>query len=488
MYFCYLSLNEFKVQNMSDTKQYIYHWGFLLILLSLLSSFQQRDTTDLKERWENKVKLYNTDPDKAYQSGQFLLEEAIRSKDFETELSIYAMHCWYFNRKLDISNLINSAKILRDKAKEYKHNRYLAIAHIFFSQAYVQNKLYDKALSEYEEAVKILEKENQNDPKISATIASAHTYISNLYIQRKDYEKAIEKLKLAEKEYLKIKDPNKQKTQLRINYANTASCFLEINIDSTEFYINKSIEFNVDHQDFTTYLNYKVLGDVFRKRNDFEKALVNYKLAEDSDHSDPVNVELLYKAFIEIYEANADKANVQKYTDKLKDIQLSISNKKYDSMHQILEDKETPATSIYTILIAAGLTLATVFVFIIIKNRSKQMAIASANDIPDEKKQEFNEQNYKMLIDLAWNNTPAFMPMFNDIFPDFSEKLLQVNPGLAQTEIEFSAYLRLNFSSKEIAQIKHIQPRTVQNRKHRLRKRLNIPQNLDIYHWFNTEL
>ncbi len=79
------------------------------------------------------------------------------------------------------------------------------------------------------------------------------------------------------------------------------------------------------------------------------------------------------------------------------------------------------------------------------------------------------------------------MAAFNNVFPDFSDKLLKTNPTLAQTEIEFSAYLKLNFSSKEIAQIKSIQPRSVQNKKHRLRKRLNIPQNIDIYHWFNQD-
>ncbi|WP_435524705.1 helix-turn-helix transcriptional regulator [Chryseobacterium indoltheticum] len=43
----------------------------------------------------------------------------------------------------------------------------------------------------------------------------------------------------------------------------------------------------------------------------------------------------------------------------------------------------------------------------------------------------------------------------------------------------------MKLSTKDIARISFIETRTVQNKKYRIRKKLNIPQNADIYQWID---
>lgn len=44
----------------------------------------------------------------------------------------------------------------------------------------------------------------------------------------------------------------------------------------------------------------------------------------------------------------------------------------------------------------------------------------------------------------------------------------------------------LKLSTKKIAQLKSIEPRTVQNKKYKIRKKLDIPSDVDLYNWFET--
>ncbi|MEF9478878.1 hypothetical protein OWR28_15180 [Chryseobacterium sp. 1B4] len=46
--------------------------------------------------------------------------------------------------------------------------------------------------------------------------------------------------------------------------------------------------------------------------------------------------------------------------------------------------------------------------------------------------------------------------------------------------------LKLHFTSKEIASYTLVQHRSVQQKKYRIRKKLNIPKETDIYHFFDT--
>ena len=74
------------------------------------------------------------------------------------------------------------------------------------------------------------------------------------------------------------------------------------------------------------------------------------------------------------------------------------------------------------------------------------------------------------LAQLAYNKDPSFCNVFKSKFPDFERKLLGINSSLKPLDIEVCIYIKLNFSTKQIAQLKNVSVRAVEGRKYRIRK------------------
>lgn len=89
------------------------------------------------------------------------------------------------------------------------------------------------------------------------------------------------------------------------------------------------------------------------------------------------------------------------------------------------------------------------------------------------------------IIALAKENSPRLLNKFRLAYPDFLDKISLIQSNLKNSELIFCIYLKLNLTTKEIATYIYVTPKAIQNRKNRLRKKLNIPSNLDIYKWFN---
>lgn len=67
-----------------------------------------------------------------------------------------------------------------------------------------------------------------------------------------------------------------------------------------------------------------------------------------------------------------------------------------------------------------------------------------------------------------------FEVVFKQIHGGFYEKLLALSPDLTRSELQVCALLRLNLSSKGIAQIANLSPSTVVITRHHIRKKLNL--------------
>lgn len=89
------------------------------------------------------------------------------------------------------------------------------------------------------------------------------------------------------------------------------------------------------------------------------------------------------------------------------------------------------------------------------------------------------------ILTLAKENSPRLLNKFRLVDPDFFNKLSAIQPNLKNSELIFCIYLKLNLTTKEIATYTFVTPKAIQNRKNRLRKKLSIASDLDIYKWFN---
>ena len=89
-----------------------------------------------------------------------------------------------------------------------------------------------------------------------------------------------------------------------------------------------------------------------------------------------------------------------------------------------------------------------------------------------------NVKQIIMIINNNLNNTDdwkLFEEAFNNADKDFLKKVKDKHPELTPNDLRLCAYLRLNLSSKEIAPLLNISSRSVEVKRYRLRKKMNLP-------------
>jgi len=121
------------------------------------------------------------------------------------------------------------------------------------------------------------------------------------------------------------------------------------------------------------------------------------------------------------------------------------------------------------------------------KNREltiSTMSIIKKNEILNSIKKELilehSEDIYSQvikIIDKNINNKKDWEFLeeaFNNADKNFLKKIKKIHPELTPNDLRFCAYLRLNLSSKEIAPLLNISVRSVEIKRYRLRKKLNL--------------
>ena len=63
---------------------------------------------------------------------------------------------------------------------------------------------------------------------------------------------------------------------------------------------------------------------------------------------------------------------------------------------------------------------------------------------------------------------------------NFSQRLLNTYPGLTQNEIRHCCLMRIQFSTKEISRILHVDPRSIQTARYRIKKKLQLNENQNL--------
>lgn len=91
----------------------------------------------------------------------------------------------------------------------------------------------------------------------------------------------------------------------------------------------------------------------------------------------------------------------------------------------------------------------------------------------------------KELQQLAITNNPIFLSEFRSVFPDFETKLLELAPNMIISELEICAFVKLNITTKEIASYTKSSIRAVEGKKYRIRKKLALDKELDLYVYIN---
>ncbi|WP_111961047.1 tetratricopeptide repeat protein [Chryseobacterium lathyri] len=290
-----------------------------------------------------------------------------------------------------------------------------------------------------------------------------------------------------------------------ITAARISGCFSFRNsIDSAEFYLkeaNKLFNSGVTPSLYNKSILLLNQGILLSAKKDYRRALESYEksltIMEKLKKQD--GRKSLYKLISDTHKLlnNREKSNeyLEKYSS-LKDSLDIVERKLIEvSVDKFInkKEKENNENKNKLYIIITSILLLFVFSFFLgcwkfkKNNLQKETLLQQKEDIINQKEEETVELKQRMdtvfgeIASLAKQNDPLFLYRFQEVYPDFCNKLLEINPKLVNSELHLCAMTRLNFSSKDIAKYTFVQYKTVEMRKYRLRKKLGISADENFY-------
>ncbi len=122
----------------------------------------------------------------------------------------------------------------------------------------------------------------------------------------------------------------------------------------------------------------------------------------------------------------------------------------------------------------ATMAMATHEKNVVLKNLEQTVSMVESR-MDDQLKSSFKEMKKTIedsyALDKSWD---SFLHRFNDVHPQFFEKLKQDHPKLTMDDLKLSAYLKIGMSNKEIANVTHLAPGSVKSKINRLKKKLKL--------------
>lgn len=231
------------------------------------------------------------------------------------------------------------------------------------------------------------------------------------------------------------------------------------NSEQAEKALKKALEINIKtRRTYSSHIKevYKSLAELYKKKNDGGKAYF----------------------YLKKYMEEEGKSDAERFAVMNKATEDFISEMRQES------DWHKNDLPLFIALSVTVLTVSGVYVRKMInrlqkkKNTLKEQTDALKNHVQTKQLEEVTE--------LAKKNDSSFLLKFKELYPEFIKSLLEINPDLENSELAFCAMLKLRFSSKEIADYTFVQHKSIQQKKYRIRKRLNIPGETDIYDFFEN--
>lgn len=174
-------------------------------------------------------------------------------------------------------------------------------------------------------------------------------------------------------------------------------------------------------------------------------------------------------------------------------VNLSINKLNKDREKEKVQFKSQNNTTLwYSGILMLLIILVTIYFYLHVRKKKKKLAesekiIFEIGKETTHLKRKLSE-NYENVIQLAREKKADFFPKFQEAYPELFRELLKINPNLSKSDLTFCAMIWLGFSSKEIAQCVSMEHRSVQTKKYRIRKKLNLESETNLYLFFRSIL
>jgi DNA-binding CsgD family transcriptional regulator len=77
----------------------------------------------------------------------------------------------------------------------------------------------------------------------------------------------------------------------------------------------------------------------------------------------------------------------------------------------------------------------------------------------------------------------SFLKHFSDLNPNFFKEVQNKHPNLTKSDMKHCAYIKLNLSNKDVAVLNNVNPNSVQMARYRLKKKLKLKNDDDLYEY-----
>ncbi|MET3538753.1 tetratricopeptide repeat protein [Chryseobacterium limigenitum] len=273
----------------------------------------------------------------------------------------------------------------------------------------------------------------------------------------------------------------------------------KIHLDSTEYYLKKALKITDNYPLYQKSRAYFIYGKFYTEKKDNESALKYYLKALDifkktqrqSDKRDA------YKSIAETYKSLNEKEKANEYLEKYSNINDSINESEKSSLdipiEKVIKEKENQQKNekyqLYLIIfLIAASALITIYYIrkSYIKNQSNKVQILNEKIKETEILKNKLTISTEGVIKLAKKNDPFFLSRFQDVYPEFYEKLKTQHPLLTLKDLKICALIKLNLTSQDIVECENISLRTVETKKYRLKKKLNLSVDDDLNIWIQN--
>ncbi|AZA76171.1 tetratricopeptide repeat protein [Chryseobacterium sp. G0186] len=347
----------------------------------------------------------------------------------------------------------------------------------------------DKAFEYNNEALNLIKKSGKSELK-NNILFNIYLRQGTYLIQKKQFTKALEYFQKARK----------------LDDSGLADCaigdyiYMHKNMDSAYKYVtiayHKANERKKD-DGIALYAN-TIMGEYYLADKQYDKAEEVLKKALEIDNKTKriyaYYTKYIYNDLRSVYEKKGDNDKAYFYLNAYTEAKnknntaiLKTINKDMESfIAETKSDSEDHKKNMRWVIFLsiAGFSLLAVYAWRIINAIRRRKETLKTES--EELKTRMNDKSQEDLMELGRKNDPEFLNQFKETYPELINKLLNINPNLEDSELTFCAMLKLHFTSKEIANYTLIQHRTVQQKKYRIRKRLNIPTETDIYQFFDN--
>ncbi|WP_228410164.1 tetratricopeptide repeat protein [Chryseobacterium viscerum] len=290
------------------------------------------------------------------------------------------------------------------------------------------------------------------------------------------------------------------------SYCGIAGCYTKKNnhLDSAKFYLDKADIILKKSKQVSSYrwavlyLRYASLYSKYNRNKEVIKFLKK-SLSYSSNGKNRQYLLEVYDLLAESYRKTGDIENqknvlgvYKKFNESYKDAQAKSTQITIESLEKELSEKEDKRT-FNRIAYSWAFILSGTVLFVIYRKRrnekiffSKEKSISENSNIQSLYKAPSSAIVFENLYNLAKDRDPNFIIQFQNLYPNFFKNILEINSKMQKNELHLLAYVYLNFTTKEIAEILFLSPKTIQNKKHSVRKKLNIKSSDDLYIWLEA--